>query len=419
MKKLSKGLFLIFLMLAIAGAVYIIRREDSLDIREKAAGFDATVIVHSGSVGHDIKYGAHLNVHSDSSQFTVISDKNSDKHKSFVENFKKLGFSYHRIGFNVAEYDWTTEKNRDAIYDVLDFSDEVDSDPIFLMSVAGIIDPAREHKYMNPVGDEVTVRFPIGDLDDPAVYGIKDFVKEFTLDRKNAGKKYIKYYELGNEEWGWWDETEQRFLTPQEYIAAADQVSAAIEEVIQNDATLKSEVNVLGVSSRVLAEGYGGAAVPYGDGDFVIWGAKEYETSQNFYDYVTYHGYWHDRWAADMPEGESLFALDFHTAVDFVMYQDFFPAVIKFQRPAVTEWNLYCWTNPNAGRRHRNAQKFEHLFYVLGNQLKQFEYDVPFSIYHNYVPPTYTLSEQTNTERGGCNLLHLIEQNGSEDGISA
>jgi len=358
----EKLYFLVFSLLFFVASLgfYLLKKKRQEGVYQQAPEEAGVVQIYPNQENFTIKtrqnYGVNLAINRIGKIFDVGKE---EMYADFVDVYKRLGFKNFRFpnGCHLSWYNWKNPELSNnpssnptpSVEEALKFAKDTNSEIIFEMSTLGLLDPAiRDHEYTNPCGWTVTYHWPAED--------IRFFVQQYTVKRKNAGQNYINYYELGNEDWGYRNETLGRQLTASEYIKAARQVS----QIIKSEAPY---VKIIGVSSWWEEE---------------VWAAQEYKNNKDFFDFVSLHSYWTDlRWP-NAPEGESLFALEKYLAPKLEGYKNAFYDVPKFQKPAITEWNLACW----GLTLHRNNKKFEQALYVLGNLLLQSDYNIEISNYH-------------------------------------
>ena len=393
-KSHQKVLVLMLLAVALFAPFFIIKQflsnQETLDNRGKATQdtVDAVIQIYPNQENYPLKtYGTNIPA-TDSEIEKAVSGEDPQLYTQLVDFYNELGFSYFRFpnGAEIKFYDWTNPKGSympwppqddfmfPSVEEMLDFAQETNSEIIFELSVLGLLPDTPENGTTKVYHELEGVTFK------PTEEQLRNFIRTYTVLRKSLGKNYIKYYELGNEEWLIKNQTLNRALTAQEYQQAAFRLAEIIREETNND----PEIIIIGVSA--LGEG--------------VWGASGYKNSaEGLINHINFHYYHRSKNQGSEVGGKSLYDFIGETPL-LEFFKSTFPSHPRFQYPALTEWNLWCFGDQEL--RHFNLSKLEHSLYSVGSTISLVQSDIPFSMVHKFYLRKYDRDDI-------CNLLQAPE----------
>ncbi len=249
-------------------------------------------------------------------------------------NYKNSSYSYNLFGGPQK-----TESIGLSIDEFLKLTTETNTEPLYVLNVqqkAGAPDPCAW--YTNNPG---------------SVEDVKDIVQKYTIDRRNSGGKYIKFYEMGNESWGDYKYTDYPFSRSlSDYAATAVTYAKAMKLL---DPTIK--ISLQGYPSTGNNQAINGTA--QATGDAIPWNNKVKElmgltcNGVPCFDFVTDHPYVNAGYnkilggssPSNFPGMSSYFPLINYKAV-FDVAKTSYPS----KDLDITEWNVKCWGgDPYAG----------------------------------------------------------------------
>lgn len=395
-------LVLLLLAVALSTPFLIIRQflinQKTLDNRGKASQVEveAVIQVYPDQENHPLKdYGTNIPA-TDSEIEKAVSKRDTQLYDQLIDFYNQLGFSYFRFpnGAEIRFYDWTSPKGSympwppqddfmfPSVEEMLDFAQDANSEIIFELSVLGLLPNTPEDDTTKVYHDLEGVTFK------PTEEQLRNFIRTYTVQRKDLGQKYIKYYELGNEEWLIKNNTLNRMLTAQEYQQAAFRLAEIIREETNNN----PEIVIIGVSA--LGEG--------------VWGASGYKnSSEGLIDRINFHYYHRSKTQGSTVSGKSLYDFVGETPL-LEFFKSAFPSHSRFQYPALTEWNMWCFGDQ--AFRHFNLSKLEHSLYTVGSTISLIKSEIPFSTVHKFYLRKYQRDDICNLLQAPDDQLVLAPQ---------